>query len=192
MWVLRWKATRRSARFEAQLPELLAVWASALRAGRSFAQALDTLVDEADEPAHGEFRRAQQQVRLGVPIEVALDEMSKRLRSDSFELVVLTTDVQRRVGGNVAADLRPGRRHRAQAPAVRRPGARADLDGPTLGLRPDRPAVRDGRGLTLINADYMMPLFTTSVGHILIVVALVMMGLGSLVLRRLVKPRTIA
>ena len=77
--VLRFRATRRARAFEAQLPELLGVWASALRAGRSFAQALDTLVDEASEPARGEFRRAQNQVRLGVPIEQALDDMSTRL-----------------------------------------------------------------------------------------------------------------
>ena len=102
MFVLRFRARRRSTAFEAQLPELLSVWASALRAGRSFAQALDTLVEEAGEPARGEFRRAQNQVRLGVPIEQALDDMSKRLASESFELVVLTTDVQRRIGGNVA------------------------------------------------------------------------------------------
>ena len=46
--VLRFRARRRSTAFEAQLPELLGVWASALRAGRSFAQALDTLVEEAE------------------------------------------------------------------------------------------------------------------------------------------------
>ena len=192
VWVLRWKATRRSARFEAQLPELLAVWASALRAGRSFAQALDTLVDEADEPAHGEFRRAQQQVRLGVPIEVALDQMSRRLRSDSFELVVLTTDVQRRVGGNVAVifdRVADTVRKRQQFGArVRALTSMGRLSAYVLIGLPFAMAA----GLTLINADYMLPLFTTYVGHILIAVALVMMGLGSLVLRRLVKPRTIA
>ena len=83
-------------------PELLSVWASALRAGRSFAQALDTLVDEAAEPARASS--AVPSIRCGwaCPIEQALDDMSKRLASESFELVVLTTDVQRRIGGNVA------------------------------------------------------------------------------------------
>src|SRR5439155_17007201 len=96
------RASRRQRQFDAQLPELLTVWASALRAGRSFVQALDSIVDEAADPARVEFRRAQQQVRLGVPVEQALDEMSRRVGSESFELVVLATDVQRRIGGNVA------------------------------------------------------------------------------------------
>jgi tight adherence protein B len=190
--VLRIRATRRSRAFETQLPELLGVWASALRAGRSFAQALDTLVEEASEPARGEFRRAQSQVRLGVPVEQALDDMSKRLASESFELVVLTTDVQRRIGGNVAEIFdqvaETVRKRQQFASRVRALVAMGVLSARVLlGM----PFVLAGI-LTLINRGYMEPLYTTSAGHILIAIALVMMGIGAMVLRRLVKPRAIA
>jgi tight adherence protein B len=189
---LRMRASRRARAFEAQLPELLAVWASALRAGRSFAQALDTLVEEASEPAHSEFRRAQSQVRLGVPVEQALDDMSKRLASDSFELVVLTTDVQRRIGGNVAeifdqvADT--VRKRQQFASRVRALVAMGVLSARVLLAMPFVLAAI----LTVINRGYMEPLYTTTTGHVLIVVALVMMSAGALVLRRLVRPRAIA
>ena len=189
---LRFRANRRSRAFESQLPELLGVWASALRAGRSFAQALDTLVEEASDPAKSEFRRAQNQVRLGVPVEQALDDMSKRLGSESFELVVLTTDVQRRIGGNVAeifdqvADTVRKRQQFAQR--VRALVAMGVLSARVLlGM----PFVLAGI-LTLINHGYMAPLYTTRTGHILIAIALVMMSIGALVLRRMVKPRAIA
>jgi tight adherence protein B len=46
--------------------------------------------------------------------------------------------------------------------------------------------------LTLINHGYMAPLYTTQAGHVLIAIALVMMSIGALVLRRMVKPRAIA
>ena len=190
--VLRFRANRRARAFETQLPELLGVWASALRAGRSFAQALDTLVEEASDPAKSEFRRAQNQVRLGVPVEQALDDMSKRLGSESFELVVLTTDVQRRIGGNVAeifdqvADTVRKRQQFAQR--VRALVAMGVLSARVLlGM----PFVLAGI-LTLINHGYMAPLYTTRTGHILIAIALVMMSIGALVLRRMVKPRAIA
>ncbi|HET7429536.1 MAG TPA: type II secretion system F family protein [Gaiellales bacterium] len=190
--MLRFRANRRSRAFETQLPELLGVWASALRAGRSFAQALDTLVEEASDPARSEFRRAQNQVRLGVPVEQALDDMSKRLGSESFELVVLTTDVQRRIGGNVAeifdqvADTVRKRQQFAQR--VRALVAMGVLSARVLlGM----PFVLAGI-LTLINHGYMAPLYTTQAGHILIAIALVMMSIGALVLRRMVKPRAIA
>ena len=190
--VLRFRARRRSTAFEAQLPELLGVWASALRAGRSFAQALDTLVEEAGEPAHGEFRRAQNQVRLGVPIEQALDDMSKRLTSESFELVVLTTDVQRRIGGNlaeifdqVADTVRKRQQFSARVRALVAMGVMSARV--LLGMPFVLAAI-----LTAINPGYMSPLYETGVGRVLIIVALVMMSAGALVLRRMVKPRAIA
>jgi tight adherence protein B len=190
--VLRYRATKRQRAFEAQLPELLSVWASALRAGRSFAQALDTLVEEAAEPAHGEFRRAQHQVRLGVPVEQALDDMSKRLGSESFELVVLTTDVQRRIGGNVAEIFdqvaETVRKRQQFASRVRALTAMGTLSARVLLGMPFALAAI----LTAINHSYMAPLYTTSAGHILIAIALVMMGVGAIVLRRLVKPRATA
>ncbi|MGH3073972.1 MAG: VWA domain-containing protein [Gaiellales bacterium] len=189
---LRFRAARRHRQFEAELPELLSVWASALRAGRSFTQALDSIVDEAGEPAHTEFRRAQQQVRLGVPVEQALDEMSQRLRSESFELVVLTTDVQRRVGGNVAeifdqvADT-VRRRHQFSA----RVKALTSMGRLSAQVLIGMPFAMAGM-LTLINHGYMRPLYTTRTGHILIAVGLAMMTAGALILRRMVRPRTIA
>jgi tight adherence protein B len=190
--VLRFRARRRSTAFEAQLPELLGVWASALRAGRSFAQALDTLVEEAGEPAHTEFRRAQKQVRLGVPIEQALDDMSKRLASESFELVVLTTDVQRRIGGNlaeifdqVADTVRKRQQFSARVRALVAMGVMSARV--LLGMPFVLAAI-----LTAINPGYMSPLYETRAGRVLIIVALVMMSAGALVLRRMVKPRAIA
>ena len=189
---LRFRAGRRQRQFEAELPELLSVWASALRAGRSFAQALDSIVDEAGEPAHTEFRRAQQQVRLGVPVEQALDEMSQRLRSESFELVVLTTDVQRRVGGNVAeifdqvADT-VRRRHQFSA----RVKALTSMGRLSAQVLIGMPFAMAGL-LTLDQPRVHAPLYTTRMGHILIAVGLAMMTAGALILRRLVKPRVIA
>ncbi len=189
---LRFRAGRRQRQFDAELPELLSVWASALRAGRSFAQALDSIVDEAGDPAHTEFRRAQQQVRLGVPVEQALDEMSQRLGSDSFELVVLTTDVQRRVGGNVAEIFDQvaetvRRRHQFSA-RVKALTSMGRLSAQVLIGLPFAMAAL----LTLINHDYMRPLYTTRPGHILIAVGLAMMTVGALILRRMVKPRAVA
>jgi tight adherence protein B len=190
--LLRFMAGRRARAFEAQLPDLLNVWASALRAGRSFSQALDIIVDEAGDPARGEFRRAQRQVRLGVPIEQALDDLSKRLRSESFELVVLTTDVQRRVGGNVAVifdQVADTVRKRQQFTA--RVRALTSMGRMSANVLLAMPFVIAGL-LCVINYNYMSPLFSTHTGHILIAIALVMMSLGAVVLRKMVKPRAIA
>ena len=40
--------------------------------------------------------------------------------------------------------------------------------------------------LTLLNPSYMSPLYSTHMGHMLIVLGLVMMGVGSLILKKIV------
>ena len=118
--------------------------------------------------------------------------MSKRLGSESFELVVLTTDVQRRIGGNVAeffdqvADT--VRKRQQFSMRVRALTATGVLSARVLlGM----PFALAGI-LTLINHSYMSPLYTTTTGHVLIVIALLMMFAGYAVLRRIVRPRAVA
>jgi tight adherence protein B len=43
--------------------------------------------------------------------------------------------------------------------------------------------------VTLLNRSYMNPLYFTSAGHMLIIMALVMMGIGSLILKKIVSFR---
>jgi tight adherence protein B len=46
-----------------------------------------------------------------------------------------------------------------------------------------------GAALAAINWKYLSPLFTTSAGHIMLLVGLVMIGIGTLILRKLVNFR---
>jgi tight adherence protein B len=46
-----------------------------------------------------------------------------------------------------------------------------------------------GAILTIINGEYMSPLYTTSGGHLMIGIALVMMAIGSLILKKIVSFR---
>ena len=55
--VVRSKGRKRQERFSAQLPDVLQLLISALRSGFSLPQALDAVVQEADEPARSEFER---------------------------------------------------------------------------------------------------------------------------------------
>ena len=101
---------------------------------------------------------------------------------------MLTTDVQRRIGGNVAEIFdqvaETVRKRQQFAARVRALMAMGVMSARVLlGM----PFALAGI-LTLINPGYMAPLYQTSIGHILIVVALVMMTIGALVLRRMVRP----
>jgi tight adherence protein B len=84
-----------------QLPEALATMSNALRAGFSISQAFDSVVEQGDSPISEEFAILQQQLRIGMGFEEALDSMASRVGSDDFTLVTTAILISRRTGGNV-------------------------------------------------------------------------------------------
>ncbi len=99
------KASRRRARFEEQLPDVITLIAGSLRAGWGLQQALELIVQDTAEPAAGEFARVQSETRLGLPLEESLSRMANRLDSPDFHWVVSAIGIQREVGGNLAEVL---------------------------------------------------------------------------------------
>ena len=99
--IARWLDSRRRQKFNEQLPEALATMSNALRAGFSISQAFDSVVDQGDKPMCEEFAILQQQLRIGMPFEDALESMSHRVGSDDLTLVTTAILISRKTGGNV-------------------------------------------------------------------------------------------
>ena len=76
-----------------------------MRAGHSFAGALQQAADGATEPRAPRLQRAVTDERLGVPIDVALAAVGRRMRNDELEYVGLVANLQRETGGNTAEVL---------------------------------------------------------------------------------------
>ncbi|MGH2995363.1 MAG: type II secretion system F family protein [Gaiellaceae bacterium] len=183
------KARRRLKAFENQLPDMLATMAAGLKAGHSFRQALQSIADENQPPASRELNRVLTEARLGRSLEEALDEMAQRIGSKNFEFVITAVTIQRQVGGSLAglfdmvADTVRNRQQFAKKikglTAMGRASAYVLIGLPFF----------VASMLTLLNAEYMRPLWSTSTGHKLVIMMLVMMGIGSLILRKIVNFR---
>jgi tight adherence protein B len=93
---------KRLIRFSEQLADMLNLMVNSLRAGFSTMQALEAISKELPPPICDEFRRVVQEMQLGVPMEVALDNLLRRIPSEDLDLVVTAVNVQREVGGNLA------------------------------------------------------------------------------------------
>jgi tight adherence protein B len=102
---LRSMRNRRSTLFGEQLPETLTMICGALRGGFSLAQSLAMVAREARNPTRSELERVSQEVRLGLSLNDALDNLVARLRSTDLELVVTAIKINGRVGGNLTEIL---------------------------------------------------------------------------------------
>jgi tight adherence protein B len=96
---------RRSTLFGEQLAETLTMICGALRGGFSLAQALAMVAKEARDPTRSELQRVVQEVRLGLSLSDALDNLAQRLKSADLELVVTAIKINGRVGGNLTEIL---------------------------------------------------------------------------------------
>ena len=85
-----------------QLPDLLVTLAASLKAGHSFRQGIQAVVDEGQPPASKEFKRVLTETRLGRPMDDALAEMATRVGSKNSRFVVTAVTIQRQVGGSIA------------------------------------------------------------------------------------------
>jgi tight adherence protein B len=185
-----WMKMRKRVRmFEDQLPDLLITIAASLKAGHSFKQGLQAVVDEGHPPANVELRRVLTNASLGRPMDDALAEMADRVGSANFEFAITAVTIQRQVGGSLASlfDMVADtvRQRQQFARKIRALTAMGRMSAYTLiGI----PFFIAG-AVTLLNRSYMRPLYFTTPGRFLIVLGLVMMGLGSLVLKKIVSFR---
>lgn len=185
-WFLKRKLTRRRKQFSEQLPDNLQVLSSALRAGHSFVGALSVVVDDSPSPSREEFRRVIADEQLGVPLQDALDEVARRMDNRDLEQVSIVASLQRETGGNTAEVL-----DRVTDTIRERFELRRLVKTLTAQGRMSRwvvtalPIVLLGI-ITLINPNYMDPLYHTSTGRALLVAAGFFVVLGSVVIGRIV------
>jgi tight adherence protein B len=185
-FVVWFKARRRMRAFEDQLPDLLITMAASLKAGHSFKQGIQSVVDEGQEPAAKELRRVLTDTQLGRPMEDALQETADRIGSKNFSFVITVVNIQRQVGGSLAglfdmvADTVRDRQQFARK--IRSLTAMGRASAYVLIGLPFFIAF----AITLLNPSYMDPLYHSHAGHVLIALGLTMMGFGSLVLKKIV------
>jgi tight adherence protein B len=183
------KMRKRLRAFEDELPDLLITIAASLKAGHSFKQGLQAVVDEGHPPANQEFKRVLTEASLGRPMDDALLEMAERMASKNFEFAITAVTIQRQVGGSLATlfDMVADtvRQRQQFARKIRALTAMGRMSAYTLiGI----PFFLAGV-ITLVNRTYMRPLYFSHTGHILILIGLVMMGFGSLILKKIVSFR---
>jgi tight adherence protein B len=183
---LRMALRRRTEKMRDQLPDVLTIMASSLRAGHSFMQALDSVAREIPAPAAGEFQRVVAEIRLGRSTDDALEALSERVGSGDFKWAVLAVNIQREVGGNLAEildNVADTLRERAQMRRqIRVLTAEGRLSAWVLTLLP----VAIAAYMFVANPEYIGLLFTTKLGLIMVAGAGILLVAGVLWMRKIV------
>jgi tight adherence protein B len=184
--VLR-KRKARMRRFEELFPDSLEFVSRSMRAGHAFSVSLEMIHREFQEPLAGEFRRTFEEHNLGLPLDVALQKLAKRVPSLDVHFFVSAVLLQKRTGGNLAEILdklayviRERFKLRGRIRAI---SAHGRMTGIALSCIPVGVAVL----MFYTNPDYVRFFFLDDVGNIMLGCAIALQIIGYLVMKHITK-----
>jgi tight adherence protein B len=192
MWMvsgvaLRILQAKRIRAFDKQLGDTIVLLSNALKAGYSFAQAVNTVSKSASPPIADEFARATREMALGISVDDALNHMVKRNMSEDFDLMVTAVQIHRVVGGNlaeildtIAHTIRERVRIKGE---IRTLTAQARASGWIITLLP----IGLAAVLTVISPDYFTPMFHETLGIVMLAMGGFSMLIGFALIQKIVK-----
>ena len=177
---------KRLKRFEELFPESLEFVSRSMRAGHAFSVALEMIHREFQEPLAGEFRRTFEEHNLGMPLDVALQKLGKRVPSLDVHFFVSAVMLQKRTGGNLAEILdklaviiRERFKLRGKIQAI---SAHGRMTGMALTSIPIAVAVL----MFLVNPEYIRFFFVDETGNYMMAAAVGLQILGYLAINKIV------
>lgn len=188
LYVLHKKSQRMKA-FAQEFPDSLDLLVSALRAGLSFAAAMQIVAEESPEPIRSEFALTVEEQALGLDFREALVNLTKRVDSLDLRFFVTAVILQRDTGGNLAEILENTAkliRDRFRVLGdIQTFTAQGRLTGAILMCLPLGMALYTW----MLNPGYFKPMFEVQNGRTALFVAAIMQILGMLVIRKIVRIR---
>src|SRR5947209_490621 len=183
---VKFRQRRRLKAFNNQLGDTLLLLSNALKAGYSFAQAIDTVSKNASAPISEEFSRAVREMNLGGSVEEALNNMVKRIDSADLDLMVTAVAIHRQIGGNlaeildnIAHTIRERVRIKGEISTLT---AQARASGWIITLLPIALSVF----MYFITPTYFQPMLSNFFGWIMIGIGLFLIGVGNAIIRKIV------
>lgn len=183
------KRKRRMAKFERQLPEALELIARSMRAGHAFSSGLALAAEEFEDPLGSEFGITVDEINFGVSVPTALRNLAERIDSVDLWFFVASAILQRDVGGNlaevmdtIAYIIRERFKLRGK---IRTLTAEVRLSGVILMVLP---FIVFGL-IGLISHDHISTLIYRTEGRIIAGVAIGLMIMGYIIMRKLMSFR---
>jgi tight adherence protein B len=180
------KKNKRMKKFQVQLPEALDLMARSLRAGHAFSTGMKLAAEEFEDPLGPEFSVTLDEINFGLGVPDALNNFVNRVECQDLNFFVVAVILQRETGGNLSEIMENIayliRERFKLYGKVKTLAAEGKL---SMWVLLALPFFIIG-ALFVVNPAYIMDLFIEPVGRIMCGIALVMMFIGYLVMRRMV------
>jgi tight adherence protein B len=182
-----WIYRRRVKKFVVQMVDALSLMSNGLKSGLSVVQSLGVVTQEMPNPIQQEFNLILSQNKLGVSIEDAFNGLATRIKSDDVEMFVTSVNILKETGGNLAetfdtiiTTIRDRIKVEQKIDALTSQGFIQGLF--VMAIPPIMGVV-----FFETDPDYMRPMFTTTIGWLLVLVIFMLEAVGFFVIMKIIK-----
>lgn len=184
---LKYQKDKRLTKCASQLPQTLETMSTAMKSGFSFIQAMQIISKEVPEPLGPEFARTIREINLGVSMELAFENMLKRLPNKDLDIVVTALLIQRTTGGNLTQILETIKETITERVRMKEElnalTAQGKMSAWVISLLP----VILGLLLNVLNPAYFNPLLSHPLGWTLLIVGALSGVLGWVLIQKIIK-----
>lgn len=184
-WYVAFVRARRVKKFLNEFPNALDIIVRAVKSGLPLNDGIRLIATESQEPVRTEFRRIVEAQQVGLSVPEAAVRMSETMPCAEAGFFGIVIQIQQQAGGNLSEALgnlsrvlRDRKKMKAKVQAL---SMEAKASAVIIGALPFVVAFL----VYLSSPTYIMPLFTTSTGHLILGVSLVWMSLGIFVMRKM-------
>jgi tight adherence protein B len=178
---------RRLRKFLGNFPEAIDTICRGLRSGLPVTESIAAVGREMPDPVGIEFRRIADGVRMGRSLEDSMWEVTRRVDAPEFRFLIIAMAIQKETGGNLAETLgnlaELIRKRRQLRLKIRAMSAEARASAMIIG---SLPFVMFGI-LFAVNSSYVMTLFNTLKGNIMLGFGGSMITIGWMVMGKMIR-----
>jgi tight adherence protein B len=185
-WVVGMMATARTKKFTAAFPDAIDIIVRGIKSGLPVNDCLKIIGKECAEPLAGEFRVLAENVAMGMTMEQSLERMYERMPTNELRFFTIVLSIQAKTGGNLAEALgnlsTVLRARKLMGEKIKALSAEAVASAFIIGSLPPGVVAL----ISITAPTYMAPMFTDQRGHLMLMVAAVVMAMGIFVMRKMI------
>jgi len=185
-WFLGMKIAGRQKKFISQFADAIDVIVRGVKSGLPLQECLRMIARESPQPLAGEFQAVVDAIAMGVPLDQALQKMYLRTPTQEVNFFNIVLNIQQKAGGNLSEALgnlsNVLRSRKMLREKIKALSSEAKASAMIIGSLPVIVMLL----VYITTPSYMMTLFTTDLGHLLLLIAAGLMGMGVYIMRSMI------
>jgi tight adherence protein B len=183
---VNFKRKRRLKQFSLEFPNAVDIIVRGVKAGLPLVDCLKIIAAESQEPVRSEFQELVEDQTLGMPLAEAVARLPERIPLAEANFFAIVIAIQSRTGGSLSEALsnlsKVLRDRKKMSAKIRAMSAEAKSSAGIIGSLPVVVAVL----VYITSPDYILLLFQTTTGNIVLAICGIWMLMGVLVMRKMI------